>query len=274
MPENYVKKDPLLADHNEAILILLITIVLTFFLGIFVLFIGLNRAHMVFAEILIVIPAYIFVNKKSYSIKRTFRLGRLHSNILFPSIIIGLSLSVISDELDRLIDLVFPMPDFFRTAIVESLTINSTSDFIIIISSSIFFAVICEELLFRGFIQTSFENSFDITKAIMLTSLTFAIIHLNPWWTIQLLFFSIFLGVIAWKSNNIIPSMIAHFINNALGILFVNLEESSFSWYLFRNHVNPFIVIAAIIGLYFGINEFYRICDENKKLISSERTDT
>lgn len=219
------------------------------------------------AEALIILPAFIYVKYKGYSRVKTFRLNKINSDIFLSSVFIGLSLAIVSDELDRLIALFFPMPDFFERAIIQSLTIHGISDLFVVLSSSVFFAVICEELLFRGFVQTSFENTFDVTKAIMLTALIFAIIHMNPWWTIQIIIVAIFLGVMAWKSDSILPSMIVHGTNNALGVLFINMSETSFSWYLYKDHVHPIILVLALSGLFYGVKLFYRNCDENKQTI-------
>lgn len=271
MLDHIDKKNHDIASPNEAILILILTLVFIFLISIIMFLIGFNNSYLLLAEAFFVLPAIIYVNFKRYSWKKSFRLKSINFDIFIPSVIIGLSLSIISSELDRLVELVFPMPDFLNQAIINSFTINSFSDLIIILSSSVFFAAISEELLFRGFVQTSFENSFDVIKAIMLTSLAFSIIHMNPWWTIQIILFAIFLGVMAWKSDSVIPPMIAHFINNGLSVLMINMSESSLSWYLYKGHVNPILILIALGGLSFGMQLFYRNCDENKQETSNNR---
>ena len=262
MMNNDEQQYPIFPSQGEALIIILITMLLTFFAGIVAVTLGFKRTELLFVEVLTIVPAVIFVYKKKFSPKLIFRLRSININILLASIFIGLALTVLADEVDRLIQLIFPMPEIILKAIEETLIIRSLNDFFVVIISAVLLAAICEELLFRGFLQTCFENTFDITKAVMITSLIFAIVHFNPWWTIQLILFGVFLGVLAWKSNSIIPSIIVHLINNGVALIFTNLGESNFQWYYWKNHVNPSIILLAGITLFFGLKKFYRYCDE------------
>jgi len=258
-------KNPEFPSQKQALTIIIITMLLTFISGLVAAFIGLNRTQLLLFELFTIVPALIFVVRNKFSAVLVFRLRPVNLKIIVMSIFIGFSLTVIADELDRLIQLIFPMPDILLKALEETLKIQNTTDLIIVILSAVLMAAICEELLFRGFLQTSLENTFDITRAIMLTALLFAIVHFNPWWTIQLILFAVFLGVMAWKSNSIIPSIIAHLINNGVALIFNNVDKSHLEWYFWRNHVDPYIIGLAGLLLIFGFKKFYRYCDENKE---------
>lgn len=249
-------------SQKQALTIVFITMFVTFFSGLIAAGVGFSRNQLLLTEILTIIPAFIFVIIKNFPLIKIFRLRPVNKNIIIISIFIGISLAILADEVDRIIQLIFPMPEFLLKAIRETLLIRTSSDFFLIIFSAVILAAVCEELLFRGFLQTSFEHSFDITKAVMLTALLFAIVHFNPWWTVQLILFAIFLGVMAWKSNSIIPSMIAHLINNGIALLFNNFDEAYFEWYFWKNHVDPSIIALAGITLIFGLKKFYGYCDE------------
>ena len=249
--------------HKQTFAVLAITIVLTSVIGAIAILLNFSRTQIFLIEIMTIVPAYFFVVKNNFSRKKVFRLNPVSKDVIISAILIGLALTVLSDEVDRIIQIFFPMPDIILEAIETSLKINSISDFLIITISAVFLAAFCEELLFRGFLQTSLENTFDITKAIMLTALIFAIVHFNPWWTIQLILFGIFLGVVAWKTNSIIPSIIIHFMNNAIALIFNNLNESQLEWYLTKNHVSPFVIIFALIAGVFGFKKLYTIYEEN-----------
>ena len=49
----------------------------------------------------------------------------------------------------------------------------------------------------------------DITKAVLVTSLFFAMIHFNPYWTIQIYLLGVILGFLSWKTKSVIPSIIS-----------------------------------------------------------------
>ncbi len=248
--------------QKQALLVILITMLLTFLLGMLGMALGLQRTELFLVEIVTIIPALVFVYKNNFSPIKVFRLRSVNKNIIFSAILIGLSLSILTDEADRLLNMIFPMPEPVLDLLEQALKINTLWDFLVIVSSAVFLAAVCEEMLFRGFLQTSFEHSFDITKAVMLTALLFGIVHFNPWWTIQLIIFGIFLGVLSWKSKSIIPAMIVHGINNSLALIFQNVDEKHLNFYSWNNHVNPFLVVISIFGCIYGFKIFYSYCEE------------
>ena len=212
---------------------------------------------------MVIVPALIYVFKYKYSPVKLFRLYPVNRNVVAVSIAIGFAFTVVSDEIDRIIQTFFPIPEIIQQALEEALKIDSTSDFIIIVFSAVFLAAFLEEMLFRGFIQTSFENTFDVTKAVMSTTLLFAVVHFNPWWSIQIMIFGIILGVMAWKSGSIIPAIIVHFINNSVALIFANLKPEQYQWYLYKNHVSIPIVLGAVLVTVYGFKLFYHYCDQS-----------
>jgi membrane protease YdiL (CAAX protease family) len=75
-------------------------------------------------------------------------------------------------------------------------------------------AGICEETGFRGYMQRPLETRYGPVVAISFTSLVFIGLHLNQTW-IGALFFpgvlaSVMLGLLAYVSRSLIPSMIGH----------------------------------------------------------------
>ena len=82
----------------------------------------------------------------------------------------------------------------------------------ILMSSSV--AGICEETGFRGYMQVPLEKRYGTGAAIGITSLMFVLVHLEQAWAGPLLFhifaISALLGVLAYASGSLIPSMIGH----------------------------------------------------------------
>jgi len=247
-------------DLSRVMFILLATIGLTFGVGLIGALLGAS-SWLFLLEALIILPALVFVIQQRLPFLTIFRIHPVNSKIIFASIILGVSFSVVIDGIDRLVQLVLPMPESLQQAMQEALKIQSVSDFIIIVFSAVFLASILEEMLFRGFVQVSFENHLDVTRAVMATAFLFAIIHLNPWGTIQFTLFGIILGVIAWKSNSIIPPVIVHLINNAIALTFTNLPQQNIQWYLQNDFINPAILIVAIAATFWGMKLFYEYND-------------
>jgi membrane protease YdiL (CAAX protease family) len=248
----------------QVIIVILITVSITFLLGLIGTIIG-AKTELFLLEVVIILPALIFTLRHNFSSVILFRLRPVNKKIVFSSVFIGIAFTVVSDEIDRIVQTFFPMPEILRNAIEESLKIQSTSDLIIIVFSAVFLAAIVEELLFRGFVQTSFEYHFDITKAVMASALIFTIIHFNPWWSIQVMIIGVILGVMAWKSNSVIPSMIIHLINNGIALIFANVEPEKYQWYLYKDHVSIPFIIAAILITFYGMKLFYKFCDSSSR---------
>ncbi|HIO40049.1 MAG TPA: CPBP family intramembrane metalloprotease [Candidatus Marinimicrobia bacterium] len=110
-----------------------------------------------------------------------------------------------------------------------------------------------EELLFRGFLQKILEESWkDITKAVLITSIFFAFIHMNPYWIIQIYLMGILLGYLAWRTGSIIPSFILHGLNNTFALFLNNATPSIEHIYSWNGHVTPLLLAIAVGLIIFG----------------------
>ncbi|SET74026.1 sodium transport system permease protein [Natronincola peptidivorans] len=74
---------------------------------------------------------------------------------------------------------------------------------------------ICEEILFRGFAFRPIEKNLGPKAAIIITSLMFAVVHLDfvrlfPTFLLGLVF-----GYVAYKTKSIYPAIVLHILNNA-----------------------------------------------------------
>ncbi|MCO8122459.1 CPBP family intramembrane metalloprotease [Stieleria sp. TO1_6] len=82
---------------------------------------------------------------------------------------------------------------------------------------------ICEELLFRGYVQTRLTRALSPASGILISSLLFALFHLD-WIHIMAVFpLGVYLGFITWRSGSILPAMLGHFFNNAISVVAVVL---------------------------------------------------
>lgn len=82
------------------------------------------------------------------------------------------------------------------------------------------FAGVVEEIAFRGFILKWFEDSLNFKKALFISSLLFAALHLNPLNAPYLMLFGVALGWIRKKSENLYIPMVLHMLHNA-AVLFL-----------------------------------------------------
>jgi sodium transport system permease protein len=83
---------------------------------------------------------------------------------------------------------------------------------------------ICEEALFRGPILRGLRTRFSPAMTAILTGLLFGIYHVDAWRLLPTALLGVALSGIALAADSIVPSMVAHFTNNACLILLARLH--------------------------------------------------
>jgi len=78
---------------------------------------------------------------------------------------------------------------------------------------------ICEEVMFRGFIQRSFEFKLKPFWAAIITAVFFAVYHFNPYAVVPLIVLGFYFGFAAYISNSIFVPMTLHFLNNFAAVM-------------------------------------------------------
>ena len=244
--------------------VVIISIISAFLVGGLVMAIGLTisgeatKLHtflsVIIGQSFMMVPLFIFLINKNEPLFKSLRLKPVSKEIMLYSISLSIGLTLISDELDRIIQIFIPQPDYILD-MNGALQPESNLGFILLFFAVVIIAPLGEELLFRGFLQQFLEKYWnDITKAVLVTSLFFAFIHMNSYWFIQIYFLGIFLGFLSWKSKSIIPSLILHSVNNGAAVLLSFTKIDIESIYLWRGHLSPIIILTAIYLFFYGFN--------------------
>ncbi len=113
------------------------------------------------------------------------------------------------DQLDKLVEKTYG-------SLLTSHSIFESS-FIIFVVAVI--PAVCEETLFRGFVQKSFELKMRPVWAILITSVFFGFYHFSPYGLVALISLGAYFGFAAYTSNSIFVSMALHFTNNLIAVL-------------------------------------------------------
>ena len=201
---------------------------------------------------IIVLPVFTIVYLKNKSFTHSFRLKPIPINSVFPIVILSLGTIILSDEVDRLIGIVLPRPDYIEK-LAELFQFDSPLYALLLIVATVLIAPLSEEVLFRGFLQQFLEVHWkDVTKAVLITSLFFAAVHMNPGWIIQIYLLGIILGYLAWRTGSIFPGLILHSLNNGLALIMENIQAPWFNYYTWKNHVSPLFLLIAVFLIYRG----------------------
>ncbi|MBI4822579.1 MAG: CPBP family intramembrane metalloprotease [Deltaproteobacteria bacterium] len=93
-------------------------------------------------------------------------------------------------------------------------------------------AGVCEELFFRGLILERLRRTWSDPVAIAVSSVLFGIMHLDPVHALAAAGMGALLGIVAVRERTIVPSMVAHVVNNTIVTLAPGLESDENRWAL------------------------------------------
>ncbi len=173
----------------------------------------------------ILIPTALAVLVLRADATTTLRLRLPSTTDLLLALPLAASLVVINDQLSNLTSQVFPIPEEFRESIVSLLRAETAYEWIIRILGLAVGAAVAEEVLFRGFIQKSLEqSSLGRAGAILLTSFLFAVMHVIPQGLASYTLAGVVLGITAIATDSILIPILIHAVNNASAIILLNIS--------------------------------------------------
>ena len=248
---------------NGVVRVLLWTIVLYLLASLFGQF-TFEKWALLAGELALLLPALLYLRRHRYNPRLVFRLNPVSWRVAATSFVLGLAITVLAIELDRLVNFVLPFPEILAEALRLTLKAETWQDWFFILLAAVVFAGVFEEMLFRGFVQNAFEQRHNTLIAIFITAILFGFVHLSPWWIMQLIFIAMFLGILAWKSDSIVPSAIVHAQNNLIAVLLSNFSPEQGPALLdWNGHLHPAILLAALLIVAFGLRLFFRFCEED-----------
>jgi membrane protease YdiL (CAAX protease family) len=119
------------------------------------------------------------------------------------------SIKFLLDSLNELIEKTFG--DLIRA--------DSVPEMLLVIIAISVVPAICEEVMFRGYIQRSFGFKFKPHIAAIITAIFFALYHFNPYGLIPLAIIGFYLGFAAYTSQSLVLPIIIHFLNNFFAVM-------------------------------------------------------
>jgi len=90
--------------------------------------------------------------------------------------------------------------------------------FVGILLAAAFIAPVCEEVFFRGYIFTAVRQRYGVALAFIASSLLFALAHLNAQAFLPILLIGVGFCYVYWRTGSLVPSIVAHAMNNALAL--------------------------------------------------------
>ena len=155
-------------------------------------------------------------NGESYIKGLRLRLPKANSLILILSSSLlmisgGLLLSTLLGGLDSLSQN-FSLYDTFISKTDGSVATN-----LYLLAAYAIIPAICEEFIFRGILCYEYENG-GVLRAIIFSSVFFALLHFNPINILAYLFSGAILAMVLYASRSLIGAMLAHLLYNIFGL--------------------------------------------------------
>ncbi len=103
---------------------------------------------------------------------------------------------------------------------------------------------VCEEVMFRGYLQRQVERSFGVVWSIVAVGVLFGAFHLRPSQVLPLTMLGFYLGFSVWVTGSLWAGVLVHLLNNGLAVVVsdylkrrpdldpVALDTIAVPWYL------------------------------------------
>ncbi|MBT8386848.1 MAG: CPBP family intramembrane metalloprotease [Ignavibacteria bacterium] len=123
-----------------------------------------------------------------------------------------------------------------------------------------------EEVMFRGFIQRSFEHKISPFKAAAVTAIFFGLYHFSPYGILPLITLGLYFGFAAYLSKSLFIPIILHFLNNFTAVLlyFIIGDDEIFSVDItdtsaLNTNIIYFFIMLSLFGIVvFFIKRYYK----------------
>lgn len=142
-------------------------------------------------------------------------LGRPPARPLLAAVLIGVSAWYINIRLVAL----FEVPEVTVFEQVLDRWSLATSLFAIALLPAI-----CEEVVFRGVLLRGLATRFRAPIAIALSAVVFSAYHMNLVQLLPTFTLGIAFGIIALRAASVVPTMLAHFLNNGIAIVIARVD--------------------------------------------------
>lgn len=181
-----------------------------------------DRASFLIIELLgILLPALGLAQLLKVDAEATFPLKRVSLAALLAVFAATLGLSTVLTYVQEFYQGAFNLP--YPEALLEVLTIRTPLEGILLASGVVLAAAICEEALFRGYVQSSLQNALKPWAAILVTAALFTAFHLEPAGLPTYLLLGVWLGWLRFASASLWLPILAHGTNNLLALIQVNV---------------------------------------------------
>lgn len=162
-------------------------------------------------------------------------------------------------------DLLDKLNEFVEKTYGNLLKANTFLEAVLIVFVVAVIPALSEEMMFRGYIQRSFEIKIKPFYAAFITAVFFGANHFNPYGLLPLIILGLYFGYAAYVSDSIVIPIILHFLNNftAVMLYFVFGDDELISSTVKKpseftsSVITIFFMIILFVGVLFAVKKYY-----------------
>ena len=250
---------------QQAIGLFLLVLVLYYFIGNYLaqrnFFIGHVASQLLF---MLILPLVVAMQQR-LDLRQCFHLSWPRWHYLFAAVLIAVGGLVIARELSILQRqyLFGDAQALSRMSEAIGQHFTGISPWVLVLALALV-PGICEEFFFRGLMLASCKRQMKPPQAVIVVAILFAAMHLNPANFTFYLVLGILLGTLTLASRSVVVAMLAHFINNSIGVLVDFLQpwlKDTRTWEALQQsdaHLPAGIIAGAAVLLLAGLSVLRR----------------
>ncbi len=142
-----------------------------------------------------------------------------------------------------------PLPEWLRTMeqaqvdMIEGLLLGGELNVVFLFIALAITPSICEELLFRGYLQRQVERGWGTVASIVVVGVLFGLYHLRLSQVLPLSLLGVYLGFVVWATGSLWSGVLVHLLNNGLAVVASSvaqeegvdleaIEQAGVPWYV------------------------------------------
>jgi uncharacterized protein len=178
------------------------------------------RYSLIISQFLFMLMPIVWIIKRWHTIHvlSYARIARISLLELFVAVAATLCFVPVSGAISEFFVRELNIPDFLAQVNAQLFTSYSTQELLWLIVVVCITPAVCEEMLFRGYVQRTLERTLGM-KSVFITGVIFGLYHMQPLNLISLSLLGILIGYFYYRSKSLIPCIIVHFTNNLLAVL-------------------------------------------------------
>jgi uncharacterized protein len=202
--------------------------------------VGVRVVTVISQLLFLLIPAVLFLRVQEWDLREALRLRMPRLQPLLVVVVSVVALQFVVQawvELQQhvmreylLPEFLIPVLDLFEEMLEQLygqlLAMHTPAEALAVWGVVAITPALCEEVLFRGAVQYSFEKKMRMRWAFLFSGAIFSFFHLNPVTFIPLAMLGVYFSVITWRGDSLGYAVAAHATNNTIAVVAMYFFQS------------------------------------------------